>query len=468
MHAPTVSTLRHAPDGRAATLYTLEVPGGWRATVTDYGAILRACTCPRGTVRRHAGRRGARLRRARRLPRRDIPISARPAAAVANRIAGGTFDLDGRPYTLATNNGPTTCTAASSGFDKKLWQATPRLSDRGPAVDFEMVSPDGDEGYPGRSRRAVTYTLTPDGELWVEMTATTDAPTVINLVHHSYWNLAATPRASIRGHELAVAADAPARRRRRHPDRRTRAGGRHAVRLPARAEAAAAAAATAIDGPAGRARTETRGGRRQQLRGPRLAARRQPADRGDAPRPDERPDARSALRPAGHPGLHGELPRRHADGQGGRGLRRQRRRSASRRRNIPTASTTRNGRPPARSRARRTGTQWSTGSAPARRTGFGLSMWGKRLASSQLARAASGSPYPVAGRSLRPIPGSAHSECSRPRRHPWLRWSHTPAPGTRGARSLLNWKGEAGAARALERAMEADAAMDGESEADMQ
>jgi aldose 1-epimerase len=82
------------------------------------------------------------------------------------------------------------------------------LSDRGPAVDFEVVSADGDEGYPGTVTARVTYTLTPDGELWVEMSATTDAPTIVNMAHHSYWNLAGQAAGTIGGHELAVAADA--------------------------------------------------------------------------------------------------------------------------------------------------------------------------------------------------------------------------------------------------------------------
>ena len=195
-------------DGREAMLYTLEVPGGWRATITDYGAILTSFLVPAAA---------------------DNPL-AKPVDVVlgfdslagylaghpyfgaicgrsGNRIAGGTFDLGGKTYRLATNNGANHLHGGIEGFDKKLWKGTPQVTERGPAVTFELVSPAGDEGYPGRLVARATYTLTPTGELVIEMSATTDAPTIVNLVHHSYWNLAGQASGSIKDHELAVEAD---------------------------------------------------------------------------------------------------------------------------------------------------------------------------------------------------------------------------------------------------------------------
>jgi aldose 1-epimerase len=204
MHAPASRPFGTLPDGRAVSLYVLEVPGGWRAEVTDYGAILVRMLVPVGrnapadvvlgfdSLAGYLGKH---------------PYFGATCGRVANRIAGGAFDLDGKQYTLARNNGPSHLHGGLVGFDKKLWKATPRLSDRGPAVDFEMVSPNGDEGYPGAVTARVTYTLTPDGELRVEMTATTDAPTIVNLAHHSYWNLAGHASGTIHGHELSVVAD---------------------------------------------------------------------------------------------------------------------------------------------------------------------------------------------------------------------------------------------------------------------
>jgi len=192
-------------DGREARLYTLEVPGGWKATLTDFGAILTSLLVP--------GRDGG-------APVDVVlgfdsldgyaakhPYFGATCGRVANRIAAGRFDLDGKTYQLAVNNEPNHLHGGLVGFDKKLWNATPRGGERGPSVDFEMVSPAGDEGYPGSLTVRATYTLTPDGELWVEMTATTDAPTIVNLAHHSYWNLAGHASGPVLGHDLAVLAD---------------------------------------------------------------------------------------------------------------------------------------------------------------------------------------------------------------------------------------------------------------------
>jgi aldose 1-epimerase len=196
------------PDGREAVLYTLEVPGGWRATVTDYGVILTSFLVP-PAAGDPAGKPV------------DVvlgfdslagylaghPYFGAICGRCANRIAGGTFELVGKTYQLATNAGGNHLHGGLEGFDKKLWKATPRVSERGPAVTFELVSPDGEEGYPGRLVATATYTLAPAGELVIEMTASTDAPTIVNLVHHSYWNLAGQAAGSIKDHELAVEAD---------------------------------------------------------------------------------------------------------------------------------------------------------------------------------------------------------------------------------------------------------------------
>lgn len=208
LRAPTQRAFGTLPDGRAVSLFTLEVPGGWRAEITDYGAILTRFLVPGGS--------GSEAKPVDVVLGCDTlagylaghPYFGATCGRVANRIAGGVFELDGTRYTLAKNNGANHLHGGLVGFDKKLWKATSRLSERGPAVDFELVSPAGDEGYPGAVTARVTYTLTPDGELWVEMSATTDAPTIVNMVHHSYWNLAGHDAGTIRGHELAVTADA--------------------------------------------------------------------------------------------------------------------------------------------------------------------------------------------------------------------------------------------------------------------
>jgi aldose 1-epimerase len=201
---PTVSPFGRLPDGREAHLYTLEVPGGWKATITDFGAILTSLYLP--------GKDGKPVDVVLGFDSLDGYAAKHPyfgatCGRVANRIAAGRFELDGKAYTLATNNEPNHLHGGLVGFDKKLWKATPRTSEKGPAVDFEMISPAGDEGYPGQLTAKATYTLTPDGELWVEMSATCDAPTIVNMAHHSYWNLAGQASGSIHGHTLSVTAD---------------------------------------------------------------------------------------------------------------------------------------------------------------------------------------------------------------------------------------------------------------------
>jgi aldose 1-epimerase len=204
---PAVKTFGKLPDGREARLYTLEVPGGWKATLTDYGAILTSFIVPP-----KPGTNGEPTDVVLGFDTLDGYLKGHPyfgatCGRCSNRIAGGRFELGGKAYTLATNNGPNHLHGGVDGFDKKLWKATPRATEKGPAVEFELVSPDGEEGYPGRLAAKAVYTLTPAGELIVEMTATTDAPTIVNMVHHSYWNLAGHASGSVAGHELAVAAD---------------------------------------------------------------------------------------------------------------------------------------------------------------------------------------------------------------------------------------------------------------------
>lgn len=124
-----------------------------------------------------------------------------------NRIAGGRFTLDGTEYALATNNGPNHLHGGDRGFDKVVWSAESYSNDSEAGVVLTYVSPDGEEGYPGKLSVRVTYALTTTGDLQIDYEATTDAPTVVNLTHHGYWNLAGHGAGDILGHELTVHAD---------------------------------------------------------------------------------------------------------------------------------------------------------------------------------------------------------------------------------------------------------------------
>ena len=119
----------------------------------------------------------------------------------ANRIANGTFTLDGVDYSLAVNNGPNALHGGLVGFDKKVWDA----AIVGDAVKMTLVSPDGDEGYPGTLKVELVYSLNDAGELRVDYSATTDMKTVLNLTNHSYFNLAGS--GTIRNHVIRINAD---------------------------------------------------------------------------------------------------------------------------------------------------------------------------------------------------------------------------------------------------------------------
>lgn len=190
-HAPAFTT----PDG-AVEVWTLTNKAGLRARVIAWGATLVEMSAPDrdGQLADVTLGFDALARYA-----QPHPFFGSIAGRYANRIANGRFAIDGRPFTLATNNGANHLHGGTRGFDKRIWQAEARGSD---AVRFSYTSADGEEGYPGKLQVAVTYKLTDANELWIAYEATTDLPTVVNLTNHAYWNLAG--RGDVLGHELKL------------------------------------------------------------------------------------------------------------------------------------------------------------------------------------------------------------------------------------------------------------------------
>ena len=192
--------------GESVSVYTLKNPHGMELTVTNYGGIIVSLRVPD---------RGGKLD--------DVvlgydsladyePSSPYFGAIIGrygNRIARGRFTLDGRAYTLATNNGPNHLHGGVRGFDKVVWEAAPFERRGGDSVGlvFRHTSPDGDEGYPGTLRATVTYTLTAKNELIFDYHATTDRATLVNLTQHSYFNLAGDGKGDILGHVVTINAD---------------------------------------------------------------------------------------------------------------------------------------------------------------------------------------------------------------------------------------------------------------------
>jgi aldose 1-epimerase len=122
----------------------------------------------------------------------------------ANRIAKGRFTLNGKEYTLATNNGENHLHGGVRGFDKVIWKARLIAARRGSALELTYLSKDGEEGYPGNLSVRVVYTLTDANELKIDYYATTDKDTVVNLTNHNYYNLAGQGNGDILGHLLTV------------------------------------------------------------------------------------------------------------------------------------------------------------------------------------------------------------------------------------------------------------------------
>jgi galactose mutarotase-like enzyme len=191
-------------EGMNADLFILENENGLKVKITNYGAIVTEMHVPD-----RDGKRADVVLGFNHIQGylRGHPYFGAIVGRVANRIGQGRFVLDGREYTLAANNGPNHLHGGKKGFDKKIWNAEPLLSDEGPALKLTCFSPDGEEGYPGNLTATVVYTLTQSDELKIEMTAETDRPTPVNLASHSYWNLEGHDRGRILDHELMINAD---------------------------------------------------------------------------------------------------------------------------------------------------------------------------------------------------------------------------------------------------------------------
>jgi aldose 1-epimerase len=125
---------------------------------------------------------------------------------VANRIAHGKFDYEGKTFQLICNENPVShLHGGAQGFDKIIWDANIVETEEAIGVEFFHISTDGNEGYPGNLSVTTTYWLTHNNELKIAFHATTDQPTAITLTNHTYWNLAGD--GTILNHDLQIMAD---------------------------------------------------------------------------------------------------------------------------------------------------------------------------------------------------------------------------------------------------------------------
>jgi aldose 1-epimerase len=124
----------------------------------------------------------------------------------ANRIAKGKFTLDGKAYTLATNDGPNSLHGGLKGFDKRMWKIDSVSNGPQAQVVLSYVSADGEEGFPGEMKVTATYSLNEQNELKLEYRATTSKPTVLNLTNHSYFNLSGNDARDVMGNMVTLQA----------------------------------------------------------------------------------------------------------------------------------------------------------------------------------------------------------------------------------------------------------------------
>src|SRR5271165_598442 len=189
--------------GRPVTLYTLTNAHGVEIRAMNYGGIIVSIRVPdrKGQlgdiVLGHETLEGY-------IP--NPPYFGAIVGRYANRIANGTFTLDGKAYTLPKNDGPNTLHGGvDKTFNKVVWDGEPLKGKTG--VAFSYLSKDGDEGFPGNLKVKVTYTLTDSNELVIDYEATTDKATPINLSQHSYFNLKGEGNGDILDHEIMINAD---------------------------------------------------------------------------------------------------------------------------------------------------------------------------------------------------------------------------------------------------------------------
>ncbi len=199
-----ISSYGGLPDGREVKRYTLDNGKGCVAELLDFGALLIGMRTP--------DRDGTSA---------DITLGydslerwvdnpfylGATVGRYGNRIANGKFSIDGVAYELDINNGPNNLHGGFNGFNKKLWSGAVVESADGDAVRFAYTSVDGEERFPGTLNAAVTYTLGADNTLRIDFDATTDKATVVNLVHHTYWNLTGDPSRNHLDHEMTIHAE---------------------------------------------------------------------------------------------------------------------------------------------------------------------------------------------------------------------------------------------------------------------
>ena len=203
--------------GEKATLYTIKGIGGLKLVVTDYGGRVVRCWAPDKSGKLADVTLG--WNTIEEYEKNGFSMGTL-IGRYGNRIRDGKFTLDGKDYQLPiceTNPVPRHCNlhGGPDGWDTKVWTAEPILETPDPndvkttvaGLKLTLVSPDGDMGFPGTVKCTVTYKVLPNNTWTIDYEATTDKPTVLNLTHHSYWNMAGEESGNVLDQELQIFAD---------------------------------------------------------------------------------------------------------------------------------------------------------------------------------------------------------------------------------------------------------------------
>lgn len=195
------------PEGTEVFLYTLKNASGMQVKITNFGGRITTIEVPDRNKKFD-----------------DVVLgfdnvegyATGPAASAyfgaiigryANRLAHGTFTLDGHTYHVPTNEGANMLHGGKVGFDKKVWDVKETSVHGLPALELHYLSPDGQESFPGNLNVTVRYSLDNKNGLHLDYTATTDKPTVLNLTNHSYFNLEGAGSQTILNEPLTIDAD---------------------------------------------------------------------------------------------------------------------------------------------------------------------------------------------------------------------------------------------------------------------
>lgn len=194
-------TAADAVDTKDVQIYTLTNSKGMKVKITNYGAIITSIVVPDRDGKFADVALGYDDVESYKTAV-DKPYFGAIVGRYGNRIAKGSFTIDGKTYTLAKNNDANHLHGGLVGFDKVVWTA--KLMEKENTLQLSYVSKDGEEGYPGNLKVTVSYQLTENNEIAVNYFATSDKPTPINLTQHTYFNLKGEGEGNILDHELMI------------------------------------------------------------------------------------------------------------------------------------------------------------------------------------------------------------------------------------------------------------------------